>query len=260
MRVRFEGAEAEGHRLEAYEGIKSLEGLIRVARIATHYSATGEVRFRAPYTDLLEMRMSQIANGSFEMIFDYASKIADHVQSMDATSKAAQLFQFLVRRGTGQIDAETVVIEGEEIPSGDIGAMSEAAESGLKSAHRWIGENGKSITVIDGEDDTTLNLETKEYVETELEGDVEIRDVSVAAINVNSRNGRVYLLDEHRTVPFIVHRDADPGTVPTLTRYLNKYANKTGETVSVRYRPVRHIDGRLKRIVIFDCEEIDEAA
>jgi hypothetical protein len=139
-------------------------------------------------------------------------------------------------------------------------AMSEAAEAGLKGAHRWISEIDKTIQVIDGDDATTLDSATKEYVETELEGDVEVRDVSVAAINVNSKNGRVYLLDEGRTVPFLVHRDADPGTVPTLTRYLNKYANKTGETVSIRYRPVRHIDGRIKRLLIFDCLELDEAA
>jgi hypothetical protein len=85
-------------------------------------------------------------------------------------------------------------------------------------------------------------------------------DEALLRLNVNSKNGRVYLLDEGRTVPFLVHRDADPGTVPTLTRYLNKYANKTGETVSIRYRPVRHIDGRIKRLLIFDCLELDEAA
>ena len=58
MRIKFTGDEADDHRLEAYEGVKSLDGLIRVARIATHYAATGEVRFRAPYTDLLETHLS----------------------------------------------------------------------------------------------------------------------------------------------------------------------------------------------------------
>jgi hypothetical protein len=62
--------------------------------------------------------MSQIANGSFEMIFEYASKIADHVQSMEAKSKAEQLFQFLVRRGSGQTEDETIVIDDGAIPNG----------------------------------------------------------------------------------------------------------------------------------------------
>jgi hypothetical protein len=118
LRVKFEGAEADGHRLDGYEGIKSLEGLIRVPRIATHYAATGEVRIRAPYSNLLDLQMSQIANGSFEMIFEYASKIADHVQSMEAKSKAEQLFQFLVRRGSGQTEDETIVIDDGAIPNG----------------------------------------------------------------------------------------------------------------------------------------------
>jgi hypothetical protein len=260
MRIKFEGAEADENRLEAYEGIKSIEGLIRVARIATHYAATGEVRFRAPYTDLLEAQISQIQNGSFEMLFDYASRIVNAAQSFEAKEKAEALFSFLVRRGTGQTDEEELTVDDEIIPSGDIAAMSEAAESALKASHRWIDRGEKTITVFDGDDSTTLDLDTKEYVEEEVIGDEATRDVRVAAINVNSKNGRVFLLDEHRTVPFIVHKDAAPRTVTNLSNYIPKYAKKTNETVNIRYRPVRHIDERIKRLIIFDCFEVDDAA
>jgi len=260
MRIRFQGGEADHHRLEAYEGIKSLEGLIRVARIATHYAATGEVRFRAPYTADLEAQISQIINGSFEMLFDYASRMVDRVKADEAKTKAEALFNFLVRRGTGQEDAEDLIVEGTLIPSGDIAAMSEAAESGLKAAHRWIDLDNKRIDVIDHDDVTSLDLATKRYVEEEEMGDEVTRDVSVAAMNVNSKNGRVFLLDEQRTVPFLVHKDAEPRTVTNLTRYLTKYAERTGERVNIRYRPIRHIDGRLKRLIIFDCFDVRDAA
>jgi hypothetical protein len=260
MRIKFEGAEADENRLEAYEGIKSIEGLIRVARIATHYAATGEVRFRAPYTTLLEAQISQIQNGSFEMLFDYASRIASVVKADEAKTKAEALFTFLVRRGTGQTEDEDLEVEGEIIPSGDIAAMSEAAESALKASHRWLDDDDKKITVVDGDDSTSLDLETKEYVEEEFIGDEDTRDVRVAAMNVNSKNGRVYLLDEHRTVPFLVHRDATPRTVTNLSRYIPKYAQKTNETVNILYRPVRHIDERIKRLIIFDCFEVNDAA
>lgn len=149
MRIKFEGGEADDHRLEAYEGIKSLEGLIRVARIATHYAATGEVRFRAPYTDLLEAQITTVINGSFEMLFDYASRIGDHLASHAAKIKAEGLFNALIQRGTGQ-DANDgdLVIEDYTIPEGDVAAMGEAIESGLKGAHRWINQNGKRISLI----------------------------------------------------------------------------------------------------------------
>lgn len=260
MRIRFEGAEADDHRLEAYEGIKSLEGLIRVARIATHYAATGEVRFRAPYTNLLEAQISQIVNGSFEMLFDYANRMTDAISADAAKAKAEQIFNFLVRRGTGQTDDESLTVEGEVIPSGDLAAMGEAAESGLKAAHRWIDIEGKRIGVIDGDTVTALDLDTREYVEEEEVGAELTRDVSVAAMNVNSKNGRVFLFDEQRTVPFLVHRDATNRTIANLSRYLTKYAQKTNETVNIRYRPIKHIDGRFKRIVIFDCFDVSDAA
>lgn len=260
MRVKFEGAEADQHKLEAYEGIKSLEGLIRVARIATHYAATGEVRFRAPYTDLLEARISQINNGSFEMVFDYASRMADAVSFDAAKTRAEALFNHLIRRGTGKSEQEEIVVEGKTIPSGDLAAMGEAAESGLKAAHRWINLGEKKISVIDGDDQADLDLSTKEYVETEIVGEELTRDVSVAAMNVNSKNGRVYLLDEKRTVPFLVHKNAQSHTVSNLSKYLQKYAEKTGQTVNIRYRPIRHIDGKTKRLIIFDCFEVEDDA
>lgn len=258
MRIKFEGAEADNHRLEAYEGIKSIEGLIRVARIATHYAATGEVRFRAPYTNLLEAQISQIINGSFEMLFDYASRITDNVAADDAKVKAEGLFSFLVKRGTGQTEEEDITIDGATIPSGDVAAMGEAAEAGLKAAHRWIDQDAKQISLIEGGDSTELNLATKEYVEEELVGDETTRDVSVAAMNVNSKNGRVFLFDEQRTVPFLVHRDAHGRTIANLSRYLSKYAERTGDTVNIRFLPVRHIDGRIKRLIIFDCFESED--
>ena len=261
MRIKFEGEEADHHKLEAYEGIKSIEGFIRVARIATHYAATGEVRFRAPYTSMLETQISQINNGSFEMIFDYASRIADALEFDAKKTKAEAIFNHLVARGTGQTDEDGDLPVGEDVvPSGDIAAMSEASEAGLKAAHRWIDRDNKTVKVIDGEDHIQIDSGTKNYVEEEIIGDEITRDVSVAAMNVNSKNGRVYLFDEHRTVPFLVHKDAEPRTITNLSRYLPEYAEKTGHTVNIRYRPVSHIDGKTKRLIIFDCFEIDDAA
>jgi len=260
VRIKFEGAEADDHKLEAYEGIKSLEGFIRVARIASHYAATEEVRFRAPYTSLLEAQISQINNGSFEMLFDYASRMADQIDFDAAKTKAESIFNFLVARGTGQTENDELFVEGEQVPTGDLAAMAEASEAGLKAAHRWVDREEKSIKVIDGDDETTIDLGTKAYVEEEVTGDEITRDVSVAAMNVNSKNGRVYLFDEHRTVPFVVHKEAAPRTITNLSRYLPEYAQKTGQTVNIRYRPVSHIDGKTKRLIVFDCFELGNAA
>jgi hypothetical protein len=258
MRIKFVGEEAEEHRLEAYDGIKSLDGIIRVARIATHYAATGEVRFRAPYTDLLDTHISITQEGSFEMLFEQVSKITHG--AAHAKRKADALLNRVIRRGTGQAEHENLAVDDEVIPSGDIEAMVEAAEGGLKSAHRWITSGNKRIYVNDDQGEVELNSETRTYVEDVEMGQEVTRDVSVAALNVNNRTGRVYLHDEGRTVPFLIHRQAEGRTITTLSTFLDEYAHKTGATVNIRYRPMVHIDGRIKRIIIFDCFEIGDAA
>ncbi|WP_417319942.1 hypothetical protein [Erythrobacter aureus] len=260
MKIIFSGGEAENNRLDAYEGLKSVEGLIRVARIATHYAATNEVRFRAPYTDVLSMQLIASHPGSFEMVFDNIAQAMDSNSAQRVKAISAALIQRLTRRGTGQASGDALVVDGETIPSGDIDAMAEASEAGLKAAHRWIDSTSKKITLSNSGGNTELDTSTREYVETEVDGEETTKDVSVAALNVNSRNGRVYFNDEKRTVPFLVHRDAEARTMPNLSKYLNEYALKTGEKVNIRYRPFEHIDGRTKRIVIYDCYDVADAA
>lgn len=260
MRIKFQGAEADGHRLEAYEGLKSLDGLVRVATIATHYAATGEVRFRAPYSHLLETQLTTIRNGSLEFMFEQASRFVDQIQGALARTKADAIISRLLARGTGQAFEEDLRVDGHVIPPGDIDAMLEAAEAAIKGAHRWIDTNQKSISMIDGDNEVVIDIGTKEYVDTEITGIQVSQDVSVAALNVNNKTGRVYLFDIERTVPFAIGRDAAPRTLANLSTYLGRYARNTGETVNIQFLPISTVDGRLKRIVIFDCYDIRDAA
>jgi hypothetical protein len=260
MRIIFSGAEAEEHRLEAYEGLKSLDGLVRVATIAAHYAATGEVRFRAPYSDMLQTQLSGVQNGSFEFVFDQFSRFANRLEGAAARNKSEALFARLVARGTGQAVDQELRVDGEVIPPGDIDAMAEAAEAALVSSHRWINDNTKSISIVDGEDRVTIDSSTKEYIEQEVVGPEKTQDVTVAALNVNSKTGRVFFFDLGRTVAFSVAGEASPRTVANLSTYLTRYAAKTGETVNITYRALEHIDRRLKKIIIYDCFEARDAA
>ena len=128
MRIKFEGGEAEEHRIEAYDGIKSIDGLVRVARIATHYAATGEVRYRAPYSRDLEVHLAVTQAGSFELLFEQISQLGEGTGH--AMKKANALLNRIIRRGTGQAEFEPLNVDDEVISSGDIEAMVEAAEGG----------------------------------------------------------------------------------------------------------------------------------
>lgn len=106
-----------------------------------------------------------------------------------------------------------------------------------------------------------LTEATKEYLKSEdIDDRSRTQDVSVGALNVNSRNGRVYFHDLGRTVPFYVSREADNRTIPTLSRFLTQYAERTGATVNIQFRRIKYPDGRLKKIIIYDCFAIGDAA
>jgi len=262
MRITFSGGEANEHVLDLYSGAESLSGIGRVAALVTHYVSTGDVRFRAPYSDRLEFRLSSLAAGSLTAIISAASKIPDNILAAAAKLRAATLFERVLKRATGQAPGEAINLNGMIAPAGDIDVLSEAAIPALQRVHRWIDQNGKSIVIVpDQRPPVTFDGETREYLEAEeLDANESIQDVSVGALNVNSRTGRVYFHDLGRTVPFVVPKSATGRTIVTLARYLTRYAERAEASVNIRFRRVKFIDGRLKRIIISDCYAIAAAA
>lgn len=262
MRVHFRGGEAEQHRIDLYSGAESLSGIGRAANLVAHYAATGDVRFRAPYSNKIQFYIRGAEDGSLTIILDEMTRIANQALATAKRSQTRQLLQRVIKRAIGQAPAGSLQTDDGLIPEGDIDALAEAATPGLTRAHRWIDLGAKSISIEpDGARPMVLNRETREYLETEEVSDrVQDQDVSVGALNVNSRNGRVFFHDLGRTVPFYVPRDANPRTIPTLSRYLTQYAEKTGATVNIQFRQVRYQDERLKRVIIYDCYAIRDAA
>lgn len=257
--IRFSGSEADYHQIEAYEGTKSLEGMARVATIAAHYAVTKEVRFRAPYSTLCQFHIVGVENGSLQFVFSEIVRIKNSTKDLEIKKRAQRLFQALVARGTGQTPQGELVIDDFVVPEGDLDSMAEASSAALTRAHAWIDNPTKSISLVQAKHDLVeLNLSTKEYLDTEIVLEEESQDVSVGALNVNSRVGRVFFHDLGRTVPFKVARDAKTRTIPTLSRYLTQYAEKTGATVNIIFNKVLYPDDRLKRIIINDAHPVED--
>jgi hypothetical protein len=253
MDVKFEGAEASAHRIEAYTGAVSLEGIARAATLAAHYAATGEVRFRSPYSDEIEFQFAAPEAGSLDFPLDAIANIASAV-SAKKLKLATALFLAILARASGQeVDGGSGIDLGE-ISSGDLDALAEAATPGLERAHRWIDLSSKKIVVGSSKRHVTLDTRSKTYLENEIQGGHQRQDVTVASLNGNNKTGRVYFDDLGRTIPFKVAREAKGRTTVNLSRYLTRYLNKTNEWVNIEYMPFFYSDGRLKRILIFDCE------
>jgi hypothetical protein len=268
VEVIFRGGEADRHQLELYNGSEALAGLGRVGNLVAHYAATREIRFRAPYSNLVEFALVGTDEGSFKVIIDEVSRLAGEAANARVVQLAGSLFRRVIERATGQAENGPLVVGGEQISAADIDVLSEAATPALERAHRWINQGGKTITVDPtGARPVALNENTKDYLDSEnVEQRRSDQDVSVSALNVNSRYGRVFFPDLGRTVPFKVPRDAAGRTMTMLSRYLVRYAererhnNNNPINVHIEFRRVHHIDGRLKRVIIYDCYPIEDAA
>jgi hypothetical protein len=268
MKIIFRGGEADNRRIELFTGAETLAGLGRVGNLVAHYSATDTVRFRAPYSDRITFNLRSTGEGSFVAVVEEVARLANEARNAAAVRKVRALFRRVVERATGQAEEGALTVGDEEIPPGDIDVLAEAATPALERAHRWIDQDRKTITVESGvAQRIILNVETKEYLESEeIEENRDVQDVSVAAVNVNSRYGRVYFENLGRTVPFFVPRDATGRTLVMLSRHLVRYAERRRRganyptNVRIEFRRVRHLDGRLKRVIVYDCYPLEDAA
>lgn len=236
MEIKFEGAEASAHRVEAHTGAISLEGIARAATLAAHYASTGQVRFRAPFSSEIEFQFSAPEPGSLDFPLEAIANIGSSV-SAKKVKFATALFLAILARASGQGEKAELAIEGEKIPSGTLDALAEAATPGLERAHRWIDLRAKKISVRSGKRQVVLDHSSKEYLEDEIQGDRQRQDVTVAALNGNNKTGRVYFEDLGRTIPFKVAREAKGRTTVNLSRYLTQYIRKTNEWVDIEFLP-----------------------
>ncbi|MBV8972287.1 MAG: hypothetical protein JO290_08345 [Sphingomonadaceae bacterium] len=256
---KFQGHEAEQHRLEAYDGLEALAGLARAATLIAHYAATGKIRHRKPYDEKLRFYFEDTRPGSLEAILALVSTPGGTIAAGIATGVAGNFVYALLarvwKRAVGRERESPLNFDGAHIGAGDIDALAEAVEPALTRGHQWIRSSGQQIVISGNNNQVAIfDSSSKEYLVNEViaEG-YDIQDVSVASLNVNSRRGRVYLADLGRTVPFTTARDATPRTIPTLAEYLSEYADNSGATVNIKFQRVYYQDGRLKRLIVQDC-------
>jgi len=169
------------------------------------------------------------------------------------------LLKIVWKKATGTGPEGDIEIGDRTYKSGDVEALTEAISPSLLRGHAWIGHPDQRISIKSGRQILVdFNKKTKEYLKDEIaEEGRSTQDVSVAALNVNSKHGRVFFFDLGRTVPFRVDKNAEARTVPNLSRYLTQYADRTGATVNIQFKKIFYIDGRLKRIVIYDCYGVE---
>ncbi|ESZ29614.1 hypothetical protein X733_24895 [Mesorhizobium sp. L2C067A000] len=137
------------------------------------------------------------------------------------------------------------------LPSGDREALVDKIEPSMKRAHAVIGEGAETLVIRKGYTPlVTLDHLTKAYVNADLFGEELTKTVSIGAFNANSGNGRLYLPEVGKTVPFFVEKGLDQGTYAALSHSLDSYVNNVPSMVDIVATEVLANDGRIKRLLI----------
>jgi len=258
LEITFTGLEARRHHIVANEGLESLAGLAHAATLVAHFVATNTVRQRQPYDDRLQFFFQEARPGSLTALLALGGDLA-----VGAAGNAVYgLLKLAWNRATGSAEDSDALVGDRAYRSGDIDALSEAVSPSLLRGHAWIGHHEQRITIKTGRELLVgFDQKSKEYLKNEIfEEGLSVQDVSIAALNVNSKHGRAFFFDLGRTIPFRAHRNANGRTIPNISRYLTQYAEKTGATVNIQFQKILFVDGRIKRILIYDCYGIGDEA
>ncbi|MBB4288810.1 hypothetical protein GGE16_000826 [Rhizobium leguminosarum] len=270
LEVKFEGGLAEQHKIPAYEGTKSLEGLTRSMLIVANFLVEGRVRRkefgRIPLTfNLLAQRP-----GSFESLYEIGyqaavigAPVAGGLALGAGGNLLYDLFKVVYRRVTGgneeAIPASVQELEVER--GGDVAALIEAVEPSVRLGHNVINHGVMNINLnVQAAAPAPIvqfNPQTKQYMwESVINNDIRLKLFSMASFNANQGTGRAFDLEEGRSVPFELGSDVDRLSVDTLLGSISSYTRRKRlgddlrSAVAVMYTSVEAADGRIKKIRI----------
>ncbi|WP_186399025.1 hypothetical protein [Stappia sp. P2PMeth1] len=270
--VKFEGGLAEFHKIPAYDGTKSLEGLTRSLMIVSTYLVEGRVRRKNFGQVPLHFHLTAHRPGSFDVLYEIAYTAAVYGGPVLAGGVASNLLTDLLktifRRVTGaDADQETpeTVQHLEAERGGDVAALAEAIEPSVRLAHNVINHGVVNININQNAAPPAaplvqLNAETKRYVwENVINDEIRVRLFSVGSFNANQGTGRAFDLELGRSIPFELANNVDRITVDTLLQSISSYTRtrRLGDdlrsAIAIRYTSVDSVDGRLKKIRILSA-------
>lgn len=261
-RLTYDGGEAERNRLPAHQGATSLEGISWSVSLIANYAITGRIRSRGDLSPKLKVFLLPGRQGSF--ITDIVVFVTEpnnifltSVVGSYVASTVGQMVNSLVVSTVREVCGLAISLSQREegwlkrLPSGDREALVDKIEPSMKRAHGVIDEGVETIMIQKGYTPLVqLDHLTKAYVNADLAGDETTKKVSIGALNANTGNGRLYIKDLGKTVPFYVPKDLEQTTYAALSYSLDQYVNNRPSTILVESKEVLALDGRIKRLLI----------
>lgn len=263
FRLKYDGQSADEHLLPAHEGAQSIEGMAWAFSLIGNYAATGRIRKRGTMDPRVRFFITPAQRGSYttdivafltEPNNIFLTSVLGTYAIATIGSAFNSLIKYSYKRVCGLFDDE----DSKEyrhlakLPSGDLEAILDGIEPSVSRAHSVISAGAQTLTLQRGRTPIVqLNAKTKAYVQTNImaKGLVE-KEVSIGALNVNSGNGRAYLDELSKTVPFTVIKEPLIGTYTTLSASLDRYARGLPNTIIITCQEVLGVDGRIKKLIV----------
>lgn len=263
LRLQFEGKIAADNMLPAHDGAASIEGMAFSFTLLANYIATGEIRTRGEMSPLISIYLRPSRQGSFlqDLVLRIANeeslfinrvvgRFAPATTAKVITAVATRVLSDVTGQNYSATDAEKRWLD--KLPSGDMEALVDRVEPSVRRAHTVIGEGAGELIVMKGRTPlVTFNSATKAWVNTNIQSDQTIeRTVSISALNANTGNGRAYLPNVGKTVPFSVVREPAQKTYETLAWSLREYTRERPSGIVVTCTQIISLDDKIKKLVI----------
>ncbi|GAA0536811.1 hypothetical protein FHS83_003373 [Rhizomicrobium palustre] len=269
LNVTFTGADADQHRLPAYNATESLDGIARTTLIVANYIAEGRVRYRDFKYSGYSFDILAVRAGSFDVQFvltflNENGPILSGLAMGVAGNFASDFLKAVFRRAIGKSAPSAIeTLEAEDkLDTGDMGALVEAVAPAIKRAHRVINYGAGNIAIVSGSNNVvSFDHVSKQYVEASFkDGEVLSKLFSVGSYNANTRHGRVYDYELHQTIAFDLSVDADIKTTEFILESFSSYAlsregRNMNSAIALRYTRVLAVDGRIKKIFVLKARE-----
>ncbi|WP_298959452.1 hypothetical protein [uncultured Roseibium sp.] len=271
IKVSYEGGIADENRLDLYDGSTSIQGVAQAMQIATHAFVNGKLITKAPAIKGARLYLKPSKPGSF--LVELGVLITEDPQralalgGIFAAYTAAPFYDFvkmIFRKANGMQDEEPdtpAVRRALERQEPFFDDVAEVMEGSLQRTHRPIGDGIDQIRIGRPRSNLiVLNEHSKDWVNT--------RDITPVTNNLSgnvtrynsvTRNGRVYVDQLSRIVPFRLGENFPLGVIGALTWSLHGSNSGVGGTqelpkkLRLSAEKVLSASGQVKRIILSDC-------
>ena len=258
LRLRFGGPSVDAQGLDLYDGAYSFYGFAQALQIVTHAYMTREIVSRATALRGAELYFGAPKRGS--VIVDIAAIIEANPA---VAGIAAPIFYDFVKAafskavGLFQNKPSTPAIQKIEADETFFDQLAETLEGSLQRAHRAIDHGVQQVTLERPRSTlVTFDTATSEWVNTRDENpDIEEFTGNITRYNSLSGNGRAYVRELNRVVPFRPHDTFPASKRGHLTWSL--HGNTVAAPKELRFwaSKIESARGEAKRLLLADVAQ-----